>query len=264
MSNEIWKEKLHLNQGLWLVFSLILLMFYSYAFCSGGNARSGMNAQQLKELGKQELAKNQYSDAIKTYTELKKRFPNDPIYTVQGELFKSIIDPATFDIFTTYANQTTFNSQTTLAGIKLRIDAELVADSDNPSSTIFPLNRLSRKYEELGDYEKALGIITEIRKAYVDEPWTEAMLKKLQATGAPTEPKLTGDYVHIGFDMASRLDIARLLQKQGKSKEAKEQYQKVLSIVKDDKIMGKISVENRQKLKDAIEKRVTDGISALQ
>jgi tetratricopeptide (TPR) repeat protein len=261
MKNGIHKKPM-LTSG--LILSIIFFSVYASGYCSGGNVLSGMNAQQLKELGKQELAKNQYSNAIKTYNELKQRFPNDPIYTVQGELLKSITDPATFTEFTTYANQTTFNSQTTLAGIKLRIDAELIANCDDPDETIRLLERLSKEYEKQGDFDKALGVIKEFRKAYVDEPWTEDMLKKVQAKQAPTETKLTKEYVHILLDMKLRLDMAILLQKQGKSKEAKEQYQTVLSMAKDDKIMEKVPAENRQKMKEKIEKRVTDGISALQ
>jgi tetratricopeptide (TPR) repeat protein len=191
-----------------------------------------MDAKQLKELGNQELAINQYSDAIKTDNELIKRFSKDSIYTVQGELPKSITDSATFPEFTTYVNQTTFHSQTTLAEIKLRVDAEFVADSYNLYETLDQLVRLSRKYEELSDYEKALGIIKEIRKAYFDEPLTEDMLKKSQATGAPTEPKLTGNYVCIGFGISSSSDMVKLLEKQRNLIEAKKQYQTVLSMEK--------------------------------
>jgi tetratricopeptide (TPR) repeat protein len=203
-----------------IVLSMFLNIYIGLCY-SQDNSYQGEKMTTLHELGKEKLAKLQYSEAIKIYQEIKRRSPEDPMFINQTE---------------SATNSKILEEQ------KIRIDKEIIKNIDVSSKVEYLLFSLAGVYKKAKDYDKVFLIIDEMRKAYVDSPWKEKVVYR-EFDGE--EGPLPSDFLRFNLDVVLHEASAKILIEQGKYEEAEQHYQKAISII-----------ENPEKLKVVPEKQI--------
>jgi tetratricopeptide (TPR) repeat protein len=245
--------------------SILLFLLVNVNITMADNLSSNMNIAKLKELGKQKFAQNEYSEAIKIYTELRKISPEDPIFQENNPItLQSIAEPIFFDRYTTLSIRTTTAFLTSLPYIKALADANIIIHCDSLAEILESAFRVVDKYEAIGEYEQALKIANDMRSAYILNDWPNEIYHKNDFNRVFSTPEFTKEAIRTYLDLGSRVRIGRILAKQGKRKEAMKQYQKVLAMIQNEKIIGTLPLQDRQKYKRELEKEVKNRINAIK
>jgi hypothetical protein len=221
---------------------------------------SQMDIHQLKELGKQKLARNQYHDAVTIFNEVKRRYPMDSIFQIPGEARNLIMASMKDNASDSLKNQPTADNQDSLVKEKTECDEAIILHCDIPKVVIEQLQKLCDFYHKIAyhnhrDYEKCLQITTEMRKLYVDEPWTDEMLQKSDLAHF-SKTEFSSEDFRMCFDLSTRTYIGFVLENQGKIKEAKKQYHEVLSMLQDEQIIKRLKRADKLQIKEHLEKEI--------
>jgi hypothetical protein len=221
---------------------------------------SQMDIHQLKELGKQKLARNQYHDAVTIFNEVKRQYPMDSIFQIPGEARNLIMASMKDNVSDSLKNQSTADNLESLVKEKIECDEAIILHCDIPKVVIEQLEKLCnfyhmQAYHNHRDYEKCLQITTEMRKLYIDEPWTDAMFQK---SGFEHYPKteFTSEDIKTYLDLGTRTYIGFVLENQGKIEEAKKQYHEVLSMLQDEQIIKRLKRADKLQIKEHLEKEI--------
>jgi hypothetical protein len=246
------------NRGLILI--IILFLFTSAGISMNDKTLSNMNILQLKELGKQKLARDQYRDTVRIFNEIKKRYPMDLIFQIPGEARNFVMAPIKDNVSDSVQNQTPSDNQDSLGNEKTECDVAIILHCDVPTAVIEQLQKLCDFYHKIAyhnhrEYEKCIEITTEMRKLYIDEPWTDEMLQKSDfAHDSKTE--FSSEDFRLFLDLGTRTYIGFVLENQTKIEEAKKQYQEVLSMLQDEQIIKRLQRADKLQIKEHLEKEI--------